>query len=103
MRAALPGPLCIAAAVAAMPEGGARGIALIPLSAHGCAVSGTQAADADFSGRSPKSAMPRACSLWLLSLARARESNPGSVAARKLVLSKVTRAAQLHGSLCSRK
>src|SRR5262249_23356438 len=75
-RAALPGSLCIAAAAAAMRAAAARWIALIPLSAQGCAVSGTQATVAHFSGRSPKSAMPRACSLWLLSLARARESNP---------------------------
>jgi hypothetical protein len=41
MRAAV-GPLCIAAAAAAMPAGAARGIAPIPLRAHGCALSGTQ-------------------------------------------------------------
>jgi hypothetical protein len=34
-----------------MPEGAARWIAPIPLSAQGCAVSGTQAEVADFSGR----------------------------------------------------
>lgn len=41
---------------------------------------------AHFSGSCPKSAMPRACSLRLLSLARSRESNPGSSGARKLCL-----------------
>ena len=48
------------------PTGAARGIAPIPLSAQGCAVSGTQAEAADFSAQ-PKSAMPRACSLGYLS------------------------------------
>ena len=42
--------LRVAAAAAAMPVGAARGIAPIPLSAQGCAVSGTQVAVADFSG-----------------------------------------------------
>jgi hypothetical protein len=37
-----------------MPEGAARWIAPIPLSAQGCAVSGTQAEAADFSGRRPE-------------------------------------------------
>jgi len=55
--------LCFAAAAAAMPEGAARWIAPIPLPAQGCAVSGTQAEDANFSAQ-PKSAMPRRAFFW---------------------------------------
>jgi len=53
MRAAL-GSLCIAAAAAAMPEGAARWIAPIPLRAHGCALSGTQASGRVLFGQEPE-------------------------------------------------
>src|SRR5207245_21918 len=52
--ALLLGPHCIAAAAAAMPAGAARWIAPIPPLAHGCAIGGTQAGVAYFSGRKPE-------------------------------------------------
>src|SRR5690242_17276338 len=53
MRAAV-GPLCIAAAAAAMPAGAAQWIAPIPLSAHGRAPSGTQVSCRALFGQEPE-------------------------------------------------
>src|SRR5438445_13201154 len=74
--ALLLGPHCIAAAAAAMPAGAARWIAPIPPLAHGCAIGGTQAEAAYFSGRSPKSAMPGVHFFWLLFFVQAKKSDP---------------------------
>jgi len=52
--ALLLGPLCIATAAAVMREAAARWIAPIPLSAHGCAVSGTQASCRALFGQEPE-------------------------------------------------
>ncbi len=69
----------VAGSAACTAREGARGIARIPPSGHGWPVSGTPAARSAPRRFAPGAA-PRVCSLWLLSLAQARESDS---AARK--------------------
>jgi len=68
------GPLRMTAAGAAMPAASARWIAPIARLVQGRTIRGTQAADAHFSGRSPKSAMRGCVSFAYFSFAQAKKS-----------------------------